>query len=153
MTKRFFFLLLVGTMGFFISKGEAVRLDPESHAALSDPGYAKHIEVQCYLVTREQLAQVFANGSEVVIQKTNKDLYHQDLFLLVRCRNRGEYVAAGTLNCRPPSFGSFIPIEVVRMSSMKPEYHDCAIYIGNVIGFSNDELPQIKYEWDCLYTM
>lgn len=130
-----------------------MRLDPESHAILSDPGYAKHIEVKCYLVTREQLAKVFANGNETVVQKTNKDLYHQDLFLLVRCRNRGKYVAAGTLNCCPPNFASFIPIEVVRMQPMNPAYHDCVIYIGSAIGFSNDELPKIKYEWDCLYTM
>ena len=140
-------------MGFLSSKGIAAKLDPESHAALSDPGYAKHIEVKCYLVTREQLAKVFANRNEIVVQKTNKDLYAQDLFLLVRCRNKGKYVATGTLNCRPPSFGSPIPIEVVRMSSMKPEYHDSAIYIGNVIGFSNDEPPKIRCEWDYLYTM
>ena len=91
MNKRFFFLLLLGTMGFFSSKGVAAKLDPESHAALSDLGYAKHIEVKCYLVTREQLAKVFANGNEIVVQKTNKDLYTQDLFLLVRCRNRDKY--------------------------------------------------------------
>ncbi|MGE0197909.1 MAG: hypothetical protein AB7N99_01340 [Simkaniaceae bacterium] len=145
-------LLLLGLMGLVTFKGEA-RLDPVSHAMFSNPGYAKHIEVQCYFVTREQLAKVFVNENEIVVQKTNKDLYHQGLFLLVRCRNRGEYVAAGTLNCCPPSFGSFIPIEVVRMQPMNATYHDCVIYIGSAIGFSNDELPKIKYEWDCLYTM
>ena len=139
-------------MGFVSPKGEA-RLDPESHAILSDPGYVKHIEVQCYLVTKDQLATLFSIESANITQKSNKDLYHQDLFLLVRCRNRGKYVAAGTLNCCPPSFGSPVPIKVVRMQPMNPAYHDCVIYIGDVIAFSNDELPKIKYEWDCLYTM
>lgn len=151
--KRFLFLLFLGLIGVVSPKGEAMRLDPESHALFSDPGYSKHVEVQCYLVTREQLAKVFANENEPVVQRTNKDLYHQDLFLMVRCRNRGEYVAAGTLNCYPPNCSSPFPIEVVRMPSMKSAYHDCVIYIGSAIGFSNDELPKIKYEWDCLYTM
>ena len=87
MVKRFFIILLTGLLGF-ISKGEAVKLDPNSHAMLSNPKYAKHIEVQCYLVTREQLAELFANDKTEIIQKSNNDLYQKDLFLLVRCRNR-----------------------------------------------------------------
>ena len=140
-------------MGFFSSKGEAAKLDPESHAALSDPGYAKHVEVLCYLVTRDQLAKLFANENTKVIQKSNKELYHKNLFLLVRCRNRGKYVAFGTLNCYLFNCKMPIPIEITRMPAIKPEYHDYVIYIGSSIVFSNDELPLIKYEWDCLYTM
>ena len=61
--KRFFSLLLLGLMGLVSSKGEA-RLDPESHAILSNPGYAKHIEVQCYLITREQVADLFSQNND-----------------------------------------------------------------------------------------
>ena len=150
--KRFFSLLLLGMMGLVSPKGEA-RLDPESHAILSDPGYAKHVEVQCYLVTREQVAKVFANGNEIVIQKTNKDLYHQDLFLLVRCRNRGKYVAFGTLDCFTPNSDSPISFEITRMWPSQTEFYDYAFYLGSPVIFSNNELPKIKYKWDCLYTM
>ena len=153
MVKRFFFLLLMGMMGFFNSKGVAAKLDPESHAALSDSGYAKHVEVLCYLVTRDQLAELFANEDTKVVQKSNKELYHKNLFLLVRCRNLGKYLAFGTLNCYPLKCKMPIPIEITRMPAINPEYHDYVLYIGSSIVFSNDELPQIKYDWDCLYTM
>lgn len=93
MIKRFFFLLLVGTMGFFSSKGVAAKLDPESHAELSDLGYAKHIEVKCYLVTREQVAQIFNQKNEVVIQLSNDKLPLNGVYLLVRCKNNGSYRA------------------------------------------------------------
>jgi len=145
-------LLLLGLIGLVTFKGEA-RLDPVSHAMFSNPGYAKRIEVQCYLVTREQLAKVFINENEIVVQKTNKDLYHQDLFLLIRCRNRGEYVAFGTLNCFPPNYGSPISIEITRMWAKQSDFYDYAIYLGSAVIFSNNELPKIEFEWDCLYTM
>ena len=148
--NRFFVLLLLVFTGFFSCRGEA-RLDPESHALLSDPGYAKHIEVKCYLVTREELAKVFASKNEPVVQRTNKELYHQNLFLLVRCRNKGEYAAFGTLECLPPNCGSSISIDLARMWANEENFDDYVIYLGPVIIFSNDELPQIKYEWDCLY--
>ncbi len=152
MIKRFFFVLLVGMMGFFSSKGEA-KLDPESHAMLSNPAYAKHIEIQCYLVTREQLAEVFENEKLQVTQKSNKELYQKNLFLLVRCRNRGKHVAFGTLKCLPPNCGSPISIDITRMWANQIDFNDYAIYLGSVIVFSNNELPQINYEWNCIYTM
>lgn len=152
MIKRFFFLLIIGITGLFSCRGEA-RLDPESHAALSDPGYVKNIEVLCYLVTREQLAKLFANWNTQVTQKTNKELYHKNLYLLVRCRNLGEYLAFGTLNCYPLNCKMPIPIEITRMPAINPEQHDYVIYLGGGVVFSNDDLPQIKYDWDCLYTM
>ncbi len=153
MVKRFFFLLLIGTIGLVSSKGEAMRLDPASHAALSDPGYAKHVEVLCYLVTRDQLAELFANEDTKVIQKSNKELYHKNLFLLVRCRNLGKYLAFGTLNCYSLNCKVPFTFSITRMPAINPEYHDYVTYIGSVIIFSNDELPHFRYEWDCLYTM
>ena len=122
---------------------------------LSDPKYAKYLEVKCYLVTREQLAELFGNEKIQIVQKSNKELHEKNLFLLVRCRNRGNYVALGTLKCLPPNCGAPVSIDLVRMRGYQTNFDDYAIYMGALIIslFANDELPQITYEWDSLYTM
>ena len=140
-------------MCFFSSKEVAAKLDPESHVVLSDPGYAKHIEVKCYLVTREQVAEVFGNEKTQVTQKSNKELYQKNLFLLVRCRNKGEYAAFGTLECLLPNCGSPISIELARMWPSQKSFDDYVIYLGPAINLRNSELPQITYKWECMYKM
>jgi len=151
MVKRFFILLLTGLLGF-ISKGEA-RLDPESHAMLSNPKYAKHIEVQCYLVTREQVAELFSQKNGSVTQLSNDKLYPHDVYLLVRCKNKGIYRSFGTLHCFIPNRGSPIPVDIDFMNGHMTTFHDCVIYIISGVIDRDSKLPQIKYEWDCLYTM
>lgn len=78
--KRVLILLFLGLMGFYSSEGIVARLDLTSHLMLSNPGYAKHIEVQFYLVTREQVAKAFMNGNLSVEQKTNKELFQKIFF-------------------------------------------------------------------------
>ncbi|MGE0197904.1 MAG: hypothetical protein AB7S94_03975 [Simkaniaceae bacterium] len=139
-------------MGLFSSKGEA-RLDSESHALLSDPGYAKHIEVRCYLVNREQLVKLFSEKNVEIIQLTNDKLYSNDVYLLVRCKNKGKYRAFGTLQCFIPNRGDPIPVEIDFMGGHMTSFHDCVIYIISGTIDRDSDLPKIKYEWDCLYTM
>ncbi|MEM7174299.1 MAG: hypothetical protein AAF443_00010 [Chlamydiota bacterium] len=130
-------------------------MDPLSHAMLSDPKYAKQIEVQCYLVEREQLAELFANEKTQIIQKPNKELYQKKLFLLVRSRNRGNHVAFGTLKCLPPNCSSPIAVDLSRMWGHQTSFDDYVIYMGELIlsSFADNELPNITYKWDCIYTM
>ena len=123
MFPRFFFLLCMGVLGVFSPKGEA-KLDVASHAMLSDPKYAKQIEVQCYLVTREQLAELFTNQKTQIIKKSNKELYQKNIFLLVRSRNRGNHVAFGTLKCLPPNYGSPVSIDLARMWGHQTNFDD-----------------------------
>ena len=151
MVKRFFILLLTGLLGF-ISKGEA-RLDPASHLMLSNPKYTKQIEVQCYLVTREQVAELFSKKNGNVTQLSNDKLYPHDVYLLVRCKNKGILMAFGTLHCFVPNRGSPIPVDIDMMNARMTTFHDCVIYIIRGLIHRDKELPKIKYEWDCLYTM
>lgn len=151
--KRLLSFLLLGLMGFFNSKLAAERLDPESHAMLSNPRYAKHIEVRCYLVNREQLGEFFSKKEERVVQLPNNELRQDAVYLLVRCRNKGEYAAFGDLHCFVPNKGSPIPIDISDLPGNMSSYIDSVIYIGKGLITNNNELPKTKYEWDCLYTM
>ena len=151
--KQFFFLLLLGVIGIIRPKGEAMRLDPESHALLSDPGYSKHIEVQSYLVTREQLGELFSKKEATIVQLPNSKLRENAVYLLVRCKNKGEYAAAGELRCFIPNRGSPIFIDISDLPGNMGTYADSVIYVGKGLINNNNELPKIKYEWDCLYTM
>ncbi len=140
-------------MGFFNSKGEAIRLDPESHAMLSDPAYAKHIQVQCYLVNREQLAELFSQKNGNVTQLPNDKLYLNDVYLLVRCRNKGDYAVFGDLYCFIPNRGSPILIGIAELTAHMKSFQDCVIYVESGLISRDKKLPQINYTWDCLYTM
>ncbi|NGX51271.1 MAG: hypothetical protein K1060chlam2_01136 [Chlamydiae bacterium] len=151
--KRFFFLLLVGIMAFLNSKGEAARLDPESHAMLSNPKYAKYIDVQCYLVTREQLGELFSQKDGDVTQLPNDKLPLDNVYLLIRCKNKGDHMAFGVLNCFIPNRGSPLPIEIDSMRANMNYYNDSAVYIRYGVSRKNKNIPQIRYEWDCLYVM
>ena len=130
-----------------------MRLDPESHAILSDPGYSKHIEVKCYLVTREQLVKLFSEKETNIVQLPNSELRQDAVYLLVRCKNRGEFSAAGELHCFIPNRGSPIPIDISDLPGNMSYYIDSVIYVGKGLINNNKELPKIKYEWDCLYNM
>lgn len=152
MIKRFFFLLLLGAMGLSSLKGEA-RLDPASHAMLSDPAYAEHIEVQCYLVTREQVADLFSKKNGSVAQLPCDKLYLNEVYLLVRCKNNGNYRVFGTLHCFIPNRGDPIPIDIDMMNAHMNSFHDCVIYVISGVIDRNNKLPQINYQWDCLYKM
>ena len=130
-----------------------MRLDQESHTLLSDPGYAKHIEVQCYIVTRDQLGELFTKKEATIIQLPNNKLREDAVYLLVRCKNKGKYAAAGDLNCFIPNRGSPILIDISDLPGNMSTYADSVIYIGKGLVNNNNEPPKIKYEWDCLYTM
>lgn len=151
--KKVFSLLLLGMIGLFGSKGTAARLDPASHIMLSNLGYARHIEVRCYLVNREQLSELFGEKTEEIIQLSDDKLYSNDVYLLVRCKNTGKYAAFGDLHCFIPNRGSPILIEIAELTAQMESYHDCVIYVENGLIHRDNKLPQIKYEWDCLYTM
>ncbi|MCB1115754.1 MAG: hypothetical protein KDK71_04715 [Chlamydiia bacterium] len=151
--KRFFSLLLLGLMSLFSSKGVAARLDSASHGMLSNPEYSKYIEVQCYLVDRKQLGELFSEEKAIISQLPNDKLPLDDVYLLVRCRNKGNYRAFGTLNCFIPNRRDPIPLEVNMMNGNMKGYHDSVLQIHYGVSRSNKDVPKINCEWDCLYTM
>ncbi len=134
------------------SSVKAVDLDPASHAYLSDRKYAKNIEVKGYLVTKDQLAKLFSEKNGKIVQKTNKELYGREVFLLIRCKNFGDYRAFGTLKCKR-SGRDFASIDVMMMPGYMKSFYDTVLpgYSG-VVPNDNDR-PILTFEWKNLYTI
>ena len=105
------------------SYAKADDLDLLSRMYLSNKKYAKNIEVKGYLVTKDQLAKLFSEENGEVIQKTNKELYGHEVFLLIRCKNFGDYKAFGTLKCKRSNL-DFASIEVMMMPGYMKSYYD-----------------------------
>ena len=135
------------------SSAKADDLDPLSRMYLLNKKYAKHIEVKAYLVTKDQVAKLFNEENGEVVQKTNKELFSQEVFLIVRVKNKGEYMSFGLLNCRIPNRGVPITIDIEMMPGGMKNFHDSVIFIGRGLITDDDALPLIKYEWKSLYTM
>jgi hypothetical protein len=128
-------------------------LDLFSRMYLSDKKYAKNIEVQTYLVTKDQVAEVFGRINVEIPQKTNNELYGKEVFLLVRCKNKGEYKAFGILNCTIPNRGVPISVDIAFLPGNMHDFHDCVIYITRGLFPNDTDSPNINYEWKSLYTM
>lgn len=137
----------------FCSSAKADDLDPLSRAYLSDKKYAKNIEVQAYLVTRDQVAKVFSDENIDIVQKTNRELYGQEIFLVVRVKNKGEHMSRGLLNFTIPNRGVPITIDIEMMPGLMKSFHDSALYLGDGLVPNDNKLPPIKHEWKSLYTI
>ncbi len=149
---RLFFLKVLVACAIFLPKGEAMRLDPDSHKLLSNPRYAKQIDVECYIVTREQLAEFFSQENGKITQLRNHQLRSKPIYLLVRCKNKGLVFAFGELHCFVPNRGSPIPIDMSDLQGGDiSAYFTSVVQISSGLIENNDKLPIIKYEWDCLY--
>lgn len=132
---------------------KAVDLDPASHAYLSDRKYAKNIEVKGYLVTKDQLAKLFSEKNGKIVQKTNKELFGREVFLLIRCKNFGDYRAFGSLNCQLPNCGNPIPIRIMMMPGYMKFFRDTVIPIEGGLIRNDNKSPKITCKWKHLYTI
>ena len=137
----------------YFCSAKADDLDLLSRAYLSNKKYAKNIEVKAYLVTKDQVAKVFSEDNVEISQKTNKELYGQELFLLVRCKNFGNHQSFGTLNCKFSESGTPISIEIMMMPGYMKSFHDSVLYIGGGSVFNDNNSPLISCEWKRLYTI
>jgi hypothetical protein len=135
---------------FFCSSAKADDLDPLSSAYLSDKKYAKNIEVKTYLVTKDQVARLFSEASGEITQKSNKELFGREVFLLVRCKNIGDYRAFGTINCKRSIQGTPISIETALMPGYMKFFYDTVLPLGSGSVPNNNEIPIISYEWKYL---
>jgi hypothetical protein len=145
------FLCLFCSCCFCSAKAD--DLDLLSRAYLSNKKYAKNIEVKAYLVTKDQVAKVFSEDNVEISQKTNKDLYDQELFLLVRCKNFENHQSFGTLNCKFPGSGTPISIEIMMMPGYMKFFGDSVLPMYRGIVPNDENLPVITCDWKSLYTM
>lgn len=137
----------------FCSSAKADDLDPLSRAYLSDKKYARNIEVQAYLATKDQVVKIFSEENVEVTQKTNKELYGQEIFLVVRVKNKGECMSRGLLNLTIPNRGIPITIDIEMMPGYMRSFHDSALYLGDGLVPNDNKIPLIKHEWKSLYTI
>ena len=137
----------------FCSSAKTDDLDPASCAYLSDKKYAKNIEVKAYLVTKDQVAKLFSEENGEITQKTNKELHSREIFLLVRCKNLGDYRSVGTINCKISNRGHPISIEITMMPGYMKSFYDSVlpIYSGSIP--NDNKTPVISCEWKSLYTI
>ena len=133
------------------SSVKAGGLDPVSHAFLSDMKYAKHIEIEAYIVTKDQVIKVFSEENAEVKQKTNKELYGQQIYLLVRCKNKGDYRSFGTLNCRLSNRGS-VSIEIEMMPGYMKSFRNTILPLSGEDIPNDNKIPFFAFKWDNLYT-
>jgi len=147
------FLTFVLIFSCLCSFAKADNLDPLSRMYLSDKKYAKNIEVKAYLVTKDQVAKLFCEENGEVSQKTNKELHGHEVFLLIRCKNFGDYRAFGTLKCKRTKRGGLTSIEIMMMPGYMKSFHDSVFpgYSGNIP--NDDNIPVITCEWKNLYTI
>jgi hypothetical protein len=135
------------------SSAKADDLDPVSRDYLLDLKYSKEIEVRAYLITKDQVAKLFSEENEEIVQKTNKELYGNEVYLLVRVKNSGKYMSFGVLNCTIPNRGAPITIDIEMMPGSMKSFNNSALYIGNGLVPNDKNKPLINYEWKSLYTM
>ena len=138
---------------YFCSSAKADDLDPASQAYLSDKKYARNIEVKAYLVTKDQVAKLFSEENGKIIQKTNKELHGREVFLLVRCKNVGDYRSFGILNCKIQNRADPISIEIMMMPGYMKSFYDSVFPVYSGLILNDDKIPVISYEWKSLYTI
>jgi len=144
---KYLFILLAIFIVPFTLKADVVK-----KMLFSNKGYAKQIEVKTYVLTQEQVVDLFKNQDKMPELLTVKELNKiNKLYLVARIKNLGEMHAWGILNCKIPNVG--IPIKMSFINITKYDC-DCMICLGSPALYqeNNDLPPDISYEWSELYT-
>lgn len=135
------------------------RVDATEQAIHSTKGsselcYEKQIEVQCYIVNRKQLADLFSKRIMTINQLPTKELIQHriDIYFLVRIRNIGPMLASGVLHCFVPSCGFPYPIKVMQMSPKMDDYYDFVLRFDTGLLPREDLFPKVICKWDTLDT-
>ena len=133
----------------------ALRADMTKKLLFSNKGYAKQIEVKTYILTQEQVAQLFKEPNKMPIQLTVDELNKisnetKNRYIVIRVKNLGNLHAWGVLSCKT---GLRNPI-MIGIPSIKNTYSDYVICISGIFITSSEQniYPATEYEWPELYT-
>ena len=145
--KYWIILLSIFIIPFALQAGVVEKM------LFSNKGYAKQIEVKTYVLTQEQVSELFKKPSKNPIQLTVDELEKitMKIYFVVRVKNLGQLHAWGTLSCKVRCIHNPFKIPVL---SIKDEFCDnimCIFGIAIAKG-QNSEYPDISYEWSELYT-
>ncbi|MDX8430233.1 MAG: hypothetical protein SNF33_00250 (plasmid) [Candidatus Algichlamydia australiensis] len=146
------FLIFVHALIFTLpSIGEAKNYKGKSSSMILNPSY-NCIRVSCYFVNKKRLSEVFSTRGNSFAQQPIIDLDKEQLYLLVRCRNRGYRTAYGTLRLEIPNRKSPILINIDQMKPRMNYTHDYVFRIDGRRLLKGERPPRVEFSWDCLYT-
>ena len=146
---RAFFLIAVLMLAACNPKAKAV--DSAPNKSQSNLTYAKHIAVQCYLVTRQQLGEFLNQENPSIIQLATKELdLDSVVYFLIRVKNTGDMAASGMLHCFVPCCGYPFPIKIMNMPPKMETYYDFIMCFDAGLIWPLDPKPVITYEWNQL---
>ena len=122
----------------------------------SNKRYAKNIEVKTYVLTQEQVSDLFKYPNRKPIQLTVDELDKatsetKKRYFVARVKNLGNRHAWGTLSCKVRCIRDPLKIPVI---SIREHFCDHIICItGFIISSKKDSpYPDMSYEWSELYT-
>jgi len=132
--KYWIVLLLIFIMPFALKAGMVEKM------LFSNKEYAKQVEVKTYILTQEQVADLFKNPGKTPVLLTIDNLNKIDkLYLVLRLRNLGRMHAWGIINCKVPNIG--IPIKI-SLVNIREYYCDYVICLGSPALYQeNNDLP------------
>lgn len=119
----------------------------------SNKRYAKNIEVKTYVLTQEQMVDLFKYPDREPVQlpaeKFNKIGLQQ--YFVVRVKNLGNRTAWGTLSCKVPGLHRYT---LIKIPCIRKYYCDYVICISDFyISSAKDSIyPDMSYKWSELYT-
>jgi hypothetical protein len=142
---------------FFLLIALSSRIDATEQSVNSTKGssellYEKHMEVQCYIVSYQQLGEFFSQKSGSITQLPTKELlpYDMDVCFLIRIKNTGPMEVSGMLHCFVPCCGYPFPVKVMKMPSHMEDYYDFVIQFDSGLIAREGVFPKITYKWDSL---
>ena len=119
----------------------------------SNKRYAKKIEVKTYVLTQDQVADLFKYPEKEPIQIPSEKLNKIGLksSFVVRVRNLGNRHAWGILSCEMRCIHKPFKIPIISIGKQFCDYIICVE--GIVIAEAKNSLfPDISYKWSELYT-
>jgi len=160
--KKYIFLifLLIGLFIFLEIKNTVTgeKMNILSRIYFSDRGYAKNIEIKTYILTEEQVVNLFAHPSDEIHQLTRGELYKKERYMVFRFKNHGEKKAWGTLyDGDHDEFLGSTDIVTLPPASQDSSYFDYVLPMGLDYCMRNadegkDKLPEIVVKWKSLFT-
>ena len=131
-----------------------LKADLTKKLLFSNKSYAKNIEVKTYILTQEQVAELFKFPDKDPSFFTSKELNNitrKKRYCVVRVKNLGELNVWGVLSCKIPGINEIIKIEIPSIEKYFCDYVICisGVYVGPG---ENSPYPDITHEWSELYT-
>jgi len=118
-----------------------------------DMSHTKKIEVLPYLLTDEQVSNMFSHRDETVRQLTEKELSSKNINVVLRIKNLGDGIAWGKLSWDYHHWGwKKVDVSYMPGKADSGKYADIVIPIGNIAFREIDAPPEpLTIKWNELY--